>query len=190
MQEMVLNTATPEVYSVGAPTIYGTWQWKGSDDGLSWTSVGDPWFFRDACYFMVAPSPDYYFGDSFIPSEFKFWRMELVSGTAFAGNPHLQQFIFNLIDSGNYVTEFSAGFTDGTDDALSSAEIDLGEPAPADEISFSDDVGDAFIGTLTVITNYSLSATFSDDENDAFEIVSDIFPSSFPQVHVYSTGRS
>lgn len=122
MREMIMEVNSQEVYSGGNPTKWGRWQWKGSDDGTTFTDVGSPWTFPAGSYYMRAPSPQS--ADSSGLDElisYRYWRMVLVNGPAFSTSTRIWEITFNLHDPA--FGEFDAS---DSDSGASSDEIEPG----------------------------------------------------------------
>jgi hypothetical protein len=181
-----------EVYdSGGLPTIYGQWHWEFSENsGGSWTPVGDTWFFREDCDYMIAPETP---GDDFALGAVgaeghgaTHWRMVLDAGPAMGGGVLFTQLQFNLDDVTGQAPPYTIAFTDDADGAL--PVVTIGPPGSPYVVKFTDGNEDG-LTTLTFenIPNPVLTIAFTDE--GVFDTWSDLYPSIVVQTVVIATGR-
>ena len=77
-------------YQSGADN-HGTWQWKGSNDGSTFTDVGSPFVLGGATVAIITALN----GNT---TFYRYWRMEIVSGSV-STSPYLQGMDFRIDDA-------------------------------------------------------------------------------------------
>jgi hypothetical protein len=184
MREMLFETRDGEVYdSAGDPTLMGTWQWSGSNDGTSWTNVGGVLKFSEDSHFNILPSPQDDASDAPSSDEwirYRFWRMTSVTG--FSAARHLWGVTFNLIDHefGHTVSDIEGGSGDSDESDFTSSD----DPSDVDSSdsgssggSSSGDSSDSGGGSGSA-SDSSGSPSASDSESDS--VAPSYEPSDFP----------
>lgn len=211
MREMVWNVGTPEsntfVDGVEKPTVYGTWQWQGSNSPTSgFVDIGEPWSFRPGSTWMKAPAP-MGSGSTIPPVEvvapgtawtslrytgdyhdymYPYFRMVLVEGPAFGGIS-IFQVQFNLIDPDNAEPINDAALSDGDSDVLSATPtITAADPT---RVTLTDGDDDILMAIPTVVNNFDMTAAFSDGDSDNLTGRSSLFASSVVQTIAIVKGR-
>lgn len=184
----LMQVENREVYdSGGDPTIYGKWHWEYSlNGGVSYTPIGNTWWFKENCDYCLAPNTGETFGLKGVPGigdGATHWRMVLDAGPAF-GNHSIYEVMFNLHDIGDQTVAFEAFFSDDVDGALPVVSITSLSPF---FVQFSDGADDKIGGTFTNTPNPLLSAFFTDESTMTFR--ASFEPSTYVQTVVVMTGK-